>query len=86
MRQFISSIPFTFRILPAHDSACFDRSALQRLCFIAGSLPGVIMQSVLCHIVLLLLAVFCRLASGAQEYAFLNHDELALNKRLLQQQ
>ncbi|WP_277302544.1 hypothetical protein [Erwinia piriflorinigrans] len=44
------------------------------------------MQSVLCHIVLLLLAVFCRLASGAQEYAFLNHDELALNKRLLQQQ
>lgn len=44
------------------------------------------MQSVLCHIVLLLLTGLCSLASGAQEYAFLNHDELALNKRLLQQQ
>ena len=44
------------------------------------------MRSVLYYIVLLLLTGFCSLASGAQEYAFLNHHELALNKRLLQQQ
>ncbi|CAO98430.1 alginate lyase family protein [Erwinia tasmaniensis] len=44
------------------------------------------MQSVLCRIVLLLLTGFFSLALGAQEYAFLHRHELALNKRLLQQQ
>lgn len=61
-------------------------TACKRYALWQGYCRGIAMQSVLCRIVLLLLTGFFSLASGAQEYAFLHRHELALNKRLLQQQ